>query len=348
MLCNFCSKSITLRGFKNHLIGKHSTEFSNINDLTLFVLKHKNNWDDEVINNITKDYEELSILQLSKKYAISYGHILTLFKALNIGIRGIKDTCFLDKVKELKVSTTFERYGVDNVSKSEEIKNKKKSTFLKNYGVDNIFKDPTFIKELDSILMAKYGVKRLCNIEKQKETIKNKPKEFFNERTKKSNITRNKWSDEKRQSIKDKKSKTRKELWNKLSSKEKDTILEKLAHNTISSLEVRVAKCLTELNISYESQYLLSYRYFDFKVNKVLIEINGDYWHANPEKYSANDIISFPKGKKILASSLWKKDEVKKRAAEKKGFTVFYIWEKELNTMTDLELKKRILNLLLN
>ena len=27
--------------------------------------------------------------------------------------------------------------------------------------------------------------------------------------------------------------------------------------------------------------------------NKVLLEINGDFWHANPEQYKATDILKY-------------------------------------------------------
>jgi hypothetical protein len=49
-------------------------------------------------------------------------------------------------MKKIMKDAIMEKYGVDNISKSNEIKHKKEITCLKNYGVSVSFKSPE-IKE---------------------------------------------------------------------------------------------------------------------------------------------------------------------------------------------------------
>ena len=66
---------------------------------------------------------------------------------------------------------------------------------------------------------------------------------------------------------------------------------------------------------------------YDFAVfdNKKIIEFNGDYWHANPDKYQSEDIVY----ESVSAKDIWIKDEIKNGFAESKGFDVMVIWENE-------------------
>lgn len=74
--------------------------------------------------------------------------------------------------------------------------------------------------------------------------------------------------------------------------------------------------------------------------NKKIIEFNGDFWHGNPNKYSKNDIISYPDNKKVLVEDLWKRDEIKNNFAESKGFEVLTIWEAEYRKDENNMIKK--------
>ena len=65
---------------------------------------------------------------------------------------------------------------------------------------------------------------------------------------------------------------------------------------------------------------------FDFIINNnILLEVNGDYWHANPKFYGEGKReISERQNFKI------KRDIEKKAAAEQIGYRVFYIWEDDI------------------
>ena len=100
--------------------------------------------------------------------------------------------------------------------------------------------------------------------------------------------------------------------------------------HSISSLEKRIAKICTDNNISYKKQFKIDYypkifRY-DFLFDKdILLEVNGDYWHANPNKYNATDIIYLKGIGKVTAQYIWNRDRHKKEVAIKNNYKIGYI-----------------------
>jgi hypothetical protein len=61
---------------------------------------------------------------------------------------------------------------------------------------------------------------------------------------------------------------------------------------------------------------------------KIAVEINGDYVHANPKYYAADDIIRLP-GSSYTAAEKWDNDEQRRIKLEQMGYTVFVIWESD-------------------
>ena len=66
--------------------------------------------------------------------------------------------------------------------------------------------------------------------------------------------------------------------------------------------------------------------FFDTVSNKI-IEFNGDYWHANPEMFEADDVLSLSRNQ--IAKNIREKDNIKIQNLEKKGYKVLVIWERE-------------------
>ncbi len=67
------------------------------------------------------------------------------------------------------------------------------------------------------------------------------------------------------------------------------------------------------------------------KARKILVEINGDYWHCNPKLgWEATDI--HPHNKKLV-SEIWKYDEKKIKEYKSLNYTPIVIWEKELKKL---------------
>lgn len=71
-----------------------------------------------------------------------------------------------------------------------------------------------------------------------------------------------------------------------------------------------------------------SYRAYDIRVGGILIEFYGDYWHANPEMYNADDIVDWSMGSRT-AKEVWEYDKQKRELATKHGFKIEIVWESD-------------------
>ena len=83
-------------------------------------------------------------------------------------------------------------------------------------------------------------------------------------------------------------------------------------------------------NQNCERQYTIDtperfYRY-DFKFNDKIIEFNGDYWHANPDKYHED---YFHSKLQLTAKDIWEKDNIKNNVALDNGFKLKIVWESD-------------------
>lgn len=75
--------------------------------------------------------------------------------------------------------------------------------------------------------------------------------------------------------------------------------------------------------IEYEYSPILDKYQYDFKIKnkRILIEVDGDYWHGNPEMYEEFNHIQLSKKKR---------DKEKEEFAKKHNFKLFRIWESDL------------------
>lgn len=71
------------------------------------------------------------------------------------------------------------------------------------------------------------------------------------------------------------------------------------------------------------------YYKYDFCIpnKRKIIEFNGDYWHADPNRYGPNDLIG--RGEKRRASEIWESDEQKLACARTEGYDILVVWESE-------------------
>lgn len=78
-----------------------------------------------------------------------------------------------------------------------------------------------------------------------------------------------------------------------------------------------------------ESCHSHQYDFFIYDT-KYLIEVQGDYWHGNPNLYSE---IGDDSHKKLDETQIKKRntDNVKKVLAESMGYRILYIWESDIN-----------------
>jgi len=252
----------------------------------------KKNFPDISDKSIIEDvYKNKSLTDIKNEFGIDFKSFIFLLDYFGIKSRSISESSNLISKGKYK-KTCNERYGVDNVSQRFEVKERKKNTFTKNYGVDNIFKDADFKKWI-----------------------------FDN------NFAWNNLSKEENQERIKKQTESIKKYWNNLTDEQKN----KVHTFGTSSLETKISEILNNLSISYSTQFPLKGKVFDFIISntKILIEVNGDYWHCNPSRYNENDIVSHPSGK-VKVCDIWKKDTKKREIAENNGYKLIYIWEAEI------------------
>lgn len=91
--------------------------------------------------------------------------------------------------------------------------------------------------------------------------------------------------------------------------------------------EIKTAKALDKLDIEYEREYRPDgYRkVYDFLVrDDILIEVQGDYWHANPDVYNDCELNDIQR--KNVQSDL-----EKSQWAKENGYSLVELWEKDIN-----------------
>jgi very-short-patch-repair endonuclease len=117
---------------------------------------------------------------------------------------------------------------------------------------------------------------------------------------------------------------------------------EKSIKYKINKLETKIQNKLVELGLDFEYSVIIGYRQFDFgsREHRILLEVNGDYWHGNPKLYKKSDLNNIQINNK-------KKDKEKKKFAQKHNMKLYYIWEQDVknNNFTVLEdIKNEILS----
>lgn len=115
-------------------------------------------------------------------------------------------------------------------------------------------------------------------------------------------------------------------------------------HSQISYLNKFLYDVLREMEIEFKPEFHIKYKAddgkirwkkYDAKVKNVLIEVNGDYWHANPIKYKETQEFVFPGGEKITAKQIWNMDKYKEEIALANGYTMLTIWENDIKQNKD-------------
>ena len=84
-----------------------------------------------------------------------------------------------------------------------------------------------------------------------------------------------------------------------------------------------------ELNFEKCINHNDSLYFLDFCIvnKKIIIEYNGDYWHANPKKYNNTDVLKFPNKQAISVEELHKRDKKRIDTLTELGYKVYIVWE---------------------
>lgn len=131
-------------------------------------------------------------------------------------------------------------------------------------------------------------------------------------------------------------------IYCKLNSPENIEQLSKMrkgqASRKINKLEKLGYKMLEELGLKYEPQYILERYVVDAFIldYNLIVQFDGDYWHANPLKYSTLSERQINQ-KKI--------DDSQVELANKMGIKTIRIWEHDMHK-NYADVKKNILNII--
>jgi hypothetical protein len=280
---------------------------------------------------ITQQY---SLPEFRKHYSISYSTTLWLLAYFNIPIRTRCEANNTDVSKRKRSTTCLTKYGSTNpLSKGTMPYHTRNNTVKQKYSVTNVFQIQSIIDSINDIMIAKYGVKRIVNVDKIIDT-------------------KSKWSDEFKQQISKKikhsKAMMTDEMKNEINQKRLITLSKnqpRVGMLMPNKFESKISQILTMLNIPHTFSTHICGRQFDFKIHNtnILIECNGDYWHANPHFYHPDDCISYPCNKK-LAQDIWKADYAKHKLAVLQKFDVIYIYEHDIKKKSDEYICTFILN----
>ena len=112
----------------------------------------------------------------------------------------------------------------------------------------------------------------------------------------------------------------------------------------MNKIEKIVYDYIVSLNIDVKYSVILCYLQFDFgiKDKRILIEVDGDYWHGNPLLFNVDGTDKKRKLNKIQLDKI-EKDIKKNEFALKHNFKLIRIWENEINDGSFIEKLKDIL-----
>ena len=298
-------------------------------------------------DNLESEYVKSgSVLQFQKDhyYRESNAFYYKLFKEFNINT-SIKRASNSNNVKNKRKLTNVEKYGsAHNFCKDHPSRIKWTAKLLESEGITNVFQRDLVKQKALQTMLTKYGVEHIAQHEDYKSNLQYYIKKFGEFEGAK------KYADacfEKGKSM-------RLDYYTSLFGDSEGLIkyhkkVKKFCtgSGSVSKLSSIFSKLLDDLNIPYEQEFPLTYftkvKVYDFKVYNTLIELNGDFWHANPNKYKEDDILKFPGGF-VVAKDVWEKDKIKEKLALSNNFKIMYFWEKDLKNKKELKNIKQILN----
>lgn len=146
---------------------------------------------------------------------------------------------------------------------------------------------------------------------------------------------------------KDVKKKIKNTLLKKYNVESSGKITTSRGKNSYSAIHKEIVKKLIKIGIKVGIEKKIPKNngyYYSFDIiienTNLLIEVNGDYWHGNPEIYHPEDIIMKNSSAEIMVKEVWKKDKEKIIAAEQLGYKIIVIWENDWKNNLQKELDK--------
>jgi very-short-patch-repair endonuclease len=295
-------------------------------------------------------------------------------KQTNLKKYGVENPFQSDIIKTKIKQTNLAKYGCENPQQNKDISNKTKNTRIEKYS-NNLqgwavkstmiktnlekFGNPQFFGSSQGKMSKQnfinlYGeLEGLSKYEKWRTSSKQSLEKFIKlYGIKDGNIRYENWVRNSRQNLEN-----FIKRYGKIEGTEKYEIFTKLRLSNLlkngknSKLNDFFESLLLEIipQTDYIREFALTnktragFYFYDFCLfDKILIEVNGDYWHCNPIKYNTGEYVNYI-GRKhpVLVDDIWKKDELKKRNAENEGYLFFTFWENDILNNTE-KIKNKI------
>lgn len=111
-----------------------------------------------------------------------------------------------------------------------------------------------------------------------------------------------------------------------MKKKKKLEFTAKKMSNKMTAPEKLFNKMMKELGVNIEAQKVIGNKIYDFYIpsNNILIEVDGDYFHANPLIYETKDL------NKMQIRNV-RNDKFKDVLAKGNGYKLERVWEYDLN-----------------
>lgn len=316
-------------------------------------LDEKSKYLESLKDDIILLHQTVSVLAIISKLNpseyISYSSIAKKLKDWGIKTRTISQAKNLESTRRQTAETNMIRYGGTGnpLSNGSILKEKRNATINHKYGVTNIFGSDWFkntITENEAFWIENHGITRAevakiagkavwdnYSIESRKTRCDNALKAAQLNCVTNRSMTLNEY-----------RSIVNQEAWDKLTLDERNERTKNyvISGGSISQLETRVLDILETaypINRQKWCRNGKQARSYDAHIinTNILIEINGDYWHANPLLYKSGDIISYPGGKRLV-DEIWAKDAHKRELAELYGYKIITIWENAIRQTNDI------------
>lgn len=210
------------------------------------------------------------------------------------------------------------------------------------------FSNPKVQEKIANVVLEKYGVSCVFQAQQVKIKLSQKrltriyKKHTIESRQKISNSAKERWKDDNfkrktssniREGILNNKSEIqRRKYW--MSSKMQDPVykekLFKSSRNRLSKLHQRIRSHLDLDRLGFVSEQQVG-RYFVDEMHhekKVIVEIYGDYTHANPKKFDDHFVVRLM-GQSYTAQEKHQADEKRLNKLREAGYKVIIVWESD-------------------
>jgi hypothetical protein len=287
-------------------------------------------------------------------------------KKTNLEKFGCENPFQNEEIKEKIKKTNLEKYGVTSPMKSKEIQEKALKTRIDKYGEENLMgcvpRD-----RYEEACLKKYGVPHFFQSEEGKQDLQSvinrygeeEGNRLYKEYGSKKAITLenmiNKYGEEegcfRYDNWKESCKHTLETFIDRHGEKGKEMYSEYLKKKSIASASRKsrsVSNVSLELfdgivsdlkleNALYgENEYVMesfmgderNFYKLDFLYEKKVIEFMGDFWHANPKKYSPDEFLNFY-GNLVLVEDIWIRDDMKRKHIKNSGYELMEVWEEE-------------------